>query len=148
MALIKGSAGVLSIWDADETIPLYEPVACVTSFTITTDTTVLETNNSCAPNTTTREPDKRSFTVSVDGDYLDTTSVTGDTAKIGHDYLLSKQLSNTKVYVKLETGLADTTYYGYVIISSLNLDMAQTDFGKFSATFTGDGDVLTVDPNI
>lgn len=142
-SIIHGKEGLLSIWDVDA----YKPIACLTSNSLATSLSVIESNTKCDPGNTVRNPDQFSYDISADGEYIDTTSVGGDTAKASHDWLLAKQMAKTNVSWKLDSGLADTEYYGTAILSDLNLDQPSDANSTFSATLSGTGAILTTDPN-
>lgn len=142
-AIIHGKVGILSIWDTTA----YKPVACLTSNSLATSLSVIESNTKCDPGNTVRNPDQFSYDISADGEYIDTTSVGGDTAKASHDWLLAKQMAKTNVIWKLDTGLADTDYYGTAILSDLNLDQPSDANSTFSVTLSGSGAILLDDPN-
>lgn len=141
--IIHGKLGILSIWDTDA----YKPVACLTSNSLATALSVIESNTKCDPGNTVRIADQFSYDISADGEYIDTTSVGGDSAKASHDWLLEKQMAKTNVTWQLDSGLADTTYYGTAIISDLNLDQPSDALSTFSATLSGSGAIVTTDPN-
>lgn len=140
--IIHGKEGILSIWKTSA----YIPIACLTSNSLATSLSVIESNTKCDPGNTVRNPDQFSYDISADGEYIDTTSVGGDTTKASHDYLLSLQMAKTSVDWKLDSGLADTTYYGTAILSDLNLDQSARDNSTFSATLSGTGAIVTTDP--
>lgn len=142
-SIIHGKVGILSIWDTDA----YKPVACLTSNSLATSLSVIESNTKCDPGNTVRNPDQFSYDISADGEYIDTTSVGGESALVSHDWLLTKQMAKTNVVWKLDSGLADTTYYGTAILSDLNLDQPSDANSTFSATLSGSGAIVTVDPN-
>lgn len=142
-SIIHGKVGILSIWDTSA----YKPVACLTSNSLATSLSVIESNTKCDPGNTVRNADQFSYDISADGEYIDTTSVGGDSAKASHDWLLVKQMAKTNVVWKLDSGLADTTYYGTAIISDLNLDQPSDANSTFSATLSGSGAIVTTDPN-
>lgn len=142
--IIHGKNGILSIWDG----AAYRPVACLTSNSLATTLSVIESNTKCDPGNTVRNADQFSYDISADGEYIDTTSVGGETTLASHDYLLSLQMAKTDVVWELDSGLADTTYYGTAIISDLNLDQAADANSTFSATLSGSGAIVTVDPNL
>ena len=140
---IKGEEGVLSVYDG----VAYRPIACLTSSSLATALSVLETNTKCDPGNTIRQGDQFSYDISCDGNYIDTTSVGGDDTKASHDWLLEKQMANENAEWKLDSGLADTIYYGTSILTDLNLDQAVSEFSVFSATLSGSGAIVLVDPN-
>lgn len=142
-SIIHGKVGILSIWDTDA----YKPIACLTSNSLATSLSVIESNTKCDPGNTVRNADQFSYDISADGEYIDTTSDGGDTTKASHDFLLELQMAKTNVSWKLASGLADTVYYGTAILSDLNLDQPSDANSTFSATLSGSGAILTTDPN-
>lgn len=142
-SIILGRTGILSVWDTSA----YKPVACLTSNSLTTALSVLESNTKCDPGNTVRNADQFSYDVSCDGEYIDTTSVGGETTLASHDWLLVKQMAKTNITWRLATGLADTTYYGTAIISDLNLDQPSEGNSTFSCNLSGTGAIATTDPN-
>lgn len=145
--LIHGKEGILSVWDVDAAPAAYKPVACLTSNSLATALSVIESNTKCDPGNTVRIADQFSYDISADGEYIDTTSAGGDSAKASHDWLLAKQMAKTNIQWKLESGLADTDYYGTAILTDLNLDQSATEISTFSATLSGSGAIVTTDPN-
>ena len=141
--IIHGKLGILSIWDTSA----YKPVACLTSNSLSTTLSVIESNTKCDPGNTVRNADQFSYEISADGEYIDTTSVGGETTLASHDWLLVKQMAKTDVTWKLDSGLTDTIYYGTAIISDLNLDQPSDANSTFSATLSGSGAIVTTDPN-
>lgn len=141
--IIHGKLGILSIWDASA----YEPVACVTSSSLATQLSVLESNTKCDPGNLVRNADQFSYEISVDGELIDTTSAGGDQTKHSWDQLLVLQMAKTNVDWKYDVGLADTTYYGTAILSDLNLDQAADANSAFSANLSGSGAIVLVDPH-
>ena len=142
-SIIHGKFGIISIWDGSA----YRPVACLTSNSLATSLSVLESNTKCDPGNTVRNADQFSYDVSMDGEYIDTTSIGGDTAKASHDFMLVKQMAKENAVFKYDTGLADTIYYGTAIISDLNLDQPSDANSTFSANLSGSGAILLTDPN-
>ena len=141
--IIHGKLGILSIWDTSA----YKPVACLTSNSLSTALSVIESNTKCDPGNTVRNANEFSYDISADGEYIDTTSAGGETTLASHDWLLVKQMAKTNVVWKLDSGLADTIYYGTAIISDLNLDQPSDANSTFSATLSGTGAIVLVDPN-
>lgn len=141
--IIHGKYGILSIWDTDA----YKPVACLTSNSLATSLSVIESNTKCDPGNTVRNADQFSYDINADGEYIDTTSAGGEDTKASHDWLLEKQMAKTNVIWKLDSGLTDTIYYGTAIISDLNLDQPADANSTFSATLSGSGAIVTTDPN-
>ena len=151
--IIRGREGILSVYDANATpTPVYKPVACLTSTSLSSTLSILESNTKCDPGQTVRTPDQLSYEISVDGEYVDTTSVGGETTLASHDFLFSLQQTQqstgaTNIF-RLETGLADTTYYCNAILSDLVLDQSATENSTFSATLQVSGAVVTTDPTV
>ena len=141
--IIKGYDGILYVWDTSA----YKPIACLTSNTLNTTLSIIETNTKCDPGNTVRTADTFSYELPCEGEYMDTTSAGGDSAKASHDWLLVKQMAKTNITWKLDSGLADTTYYGTAIIQNLGLVMPGTGNTTFSATLSGTGTIATTDPN-
>lgn len=141
---ILGNEGLLYIWDSSA----YRPVACLTSHSLTTALSVLESNTKCNPGVTEKQADQFSYDIACDGEYIDTTSAGGYTTKASHDYLLTLQQAKTLVTWKLDSGLADTTYYGYAYITDLDLTQPAGEISTFSATLSGSGSIVTTDPTV
>lgn len=144
MALpIKGEAGILSVHDGD----IYRPVACLTSNSLNTAVSVIESQTKCNPGLVVKQAGTLSYTIDAEGEYIDTTSIGGDDTKASHDYLLTLQQALTPVTWKLDTGVTGAVYYGSAIISDLTLDQGAGDeISTFSATFDGSGSISTTDP--
>lgn len=140
--IIHGREGILYVWDT----LAYKPVACLKSNSLATTLSIIESNTKCDPGNIVVNADAFSYEISADGEYIDTTSVGGDTTKSSHDWLLAKQMAKTNITWMLDSGLADTIYYGTAIITSLNLDQASDANSTFSATLQGSGAIVTTDP--
>ena len=142
---IKGEVLILDVWDG----AAYRPVACLTSNSLSKTREVIETQTKCDPGLTVRGYGSLSYEISLEGNYIDTTSVGGDTAKASHDYLDSLMEAGTDVDWRMATGLADTAYYyGTAIITDLTVDAAAgNEWATFSSTFSGSGAIVTTDPN-
>ena len=140
---IKGEVGILYVADGST----YRPVACLTSNSLSTAVSVIESNTKCNPGVTKKQAGMFSYTLEAEGEYIDTTSVGGDDTKASHDYLFDLQLAKDLITWKLVTGVTGATYYGSALISDLSLDMGSgDDLATFSLTLDGDGEVTTVDP--
>ncbi|CAB4153537.1 hypothetical protein UFOVP638_6 [uncultured Caudovirales phage] len=140
---IKGEVGILYVAEGAS----YKPVACLTSNSLSTAVSVIESNTKCNPGITKKQPGMFSYTLEAEGEYIDTTSEGGDTAKMSHDYLLQIQLAKEIITWKLVTGVAGATYYGTGLISDLSLDMGSgDDLSTFSLTLDGDGEISSIDP--
>jgi len=143
---IKGEALVLYVHDGSA----YRPVACLTSNALEQTRGIIETQTKCLPGQTERQAGSLSYEISAEGNYIDTTSVGGETTKASHDYLKGLMEAGDAVTWKMDTGLADTAaYYGSSIMSQLGLDAPSGDeFASFSCTLSGSGAIVEVDPTI
>lgn len=140
---IKGEVGILYVHDGS----IYRPVACLTSNSLSTAVSVIESNTKCYPGVTKKQAGMFSYTIEAEGEYIDTTSVGGEVTKASHDFLLDKQKLKGLITWKLVTGVTGATYYGEAIISDLSLDQGAGDeLSTFSATLEGSGDIVETDP--
>lgn len=143
MAAIKGEVGILYVHDG----AIYRPVACLTSNSLSTAVSVIESNTKCDPGVTKKQGGIFTYTIEAEGEYIDTTSVGGEVTKASHDYLLDKQKLKGLITWKLVTGVTGATYYGEAIISDLSLDQGAGDeLSTFSVTLEGSGDIVETDP--
>lgn len=143
MAAIKGEVGIIYIHDGT----IYRPVACLTSNSLSTAVSVIESNTKCFPGVTRKQAGVFAYTIDAEGEYIDTTSVGGETTKASHDFLLAKQMAGTVANWKLDTGVSGAIYYGSAILSDLSLDQGAGDeLSTFSVTLDGDGSIVLVDP--
>lgn len=140
---IKGELGILYIHDG----ALYRPVACLTSNSLNTAVSIIESQTKCNPGEVIKQAGTLSYTLDAEGEYIDTTSVGGEVTKASHDYLLTKQQALASVTWKLDTGVTGAIYYGSAILSDLTLDQGAGDeISTFSVTLEGSGAIATVDP--
>tara|TARA_R110000772_G_scaffold37589_3_gene89202 strand:- start:11198 stop:11644 length:447 start_codon:yes stop_codon:yes gene_type:complete len=142
-SFIKGDVLILSVHDGTS----YLPVACLTSNSISTNLSTIDTITKCDPGKTIKTAGIFDYSISADGLYIDT-GVGGDITKVSHDTLLAYQMAGTAVTWSISTGLTtNTTYYGTAIISDLNLDAPTAgENSTFSATLNGSGAIVLVDP--
>jgi hypothetical protein len=75
---------VLYIYDG----AVYRPVACLTSNSLASTVSVIESQTKVRPGVI-EMGGTASHMVEAEGEYIDTTSVGGDTAKASHDYLFT-----------------------------------------------------------
>jgi len=140
---IKGELGILYVHDGT----LYRPIACLTSNSLNTAVSIIESQTKCNPGQVIKQAGTLSYTIDAEGEYIDTTSVGGDDTKASHDYLLNKQQDLSSVTWKLDTGVAGAVYYGSAILSDLTLDQGAGDESStFSLTLEGSGAIATTDP--
>jgi len=144
MALpIKGELGLLYIYDST----IYRPLACLTSSSFSPNVSVIESMTKCNPGVVTKTAGMFNYTLEAEGEYIDTTSMGGDTTKASHDYLFTIMASKQLVNWKLDTGVTGVIYYGTAIITDLPLDQGAGDeLSTFSITMEGNGAVLLTDP--
>lgn len=142
---IKGEVAILYIYDTSA----YKPIACLTSNSLSSTLGVIETQTKCDPGETIKGAGSFAYTIDAEGNYIDTTSAGGDTAKASHDKLLALQQAKADVTWKLDNGLgAGAAYYGTGVISDLSADFpAGDEFATFSLTIDGSGAIVTTDPN-
>ncbi|AGO48425.1 major tail protein [Cellulophaga phage phi10:1] len=144
---IKGNDFLFLVWDADADTPFYRPLACLTSNSWSSDAETIDTETKCNPGVVEKEYGAVSNSFSIEGEYIDTTSVGGYTTRASHDWLHSKQSAKQKVIIKIQTGLADNAaYYATAIVSSLELTGDVNQVATFSATLDAEG-VASIDPN-
>ena len=142
---IKGELGILYIHDGT----LYRPIACLTSNSLNTAVSIIESQTKCDPGVVIKQAGTLSYTLDAEGEYIDTTSIGGDDTKASHDYLLSVQMDLTPVTWKLDTGVVGAIYYGNAILSDLTLDQGAGDeISTFSVTLEGSGAIVLVDPEV
>lgn len=143
---IKGENGILSIYVSSA----YKPVACLTSQSLSTTVSVIESNTKCHPGVTTKSAGLFNYSITADGELIDTTTVGGDTTKRSHDALFALQLAKTTINWKIDTDVtnaASVKYYGSGILSDLSLDQGAGDeLSTFSMTIEGSGTIVTTDP--
>lgn len=143
---IKGEVIIVSFWDTDA----YKPVACLTSNGLSQTRNIIESQTKCNPGVIKKTAGSISSDVSVEGEYVDSTSVGGDLTVVSHDYLFGLMNDATLIDWRMSTGLADTEfYYGTgAILSDLELTAAAGDeLATFSGTLAIDGAIVTTDPH-
>ena len=141
---INGDLIILSVYDG----AAYRPVACLTSNSLSETTNVLESVTKCNPGETLKTKGTRSYNISAEGEYIDTTSAGGQTTLASHDYLKTLADAGNMTW-RMATGLADNPfYYGEAIITDLGLTAPANEITTFSATLDGSGAIVTTDPLI
>lgn len=144
---IKGENGILYIWGGSS----YKPVACLTSNSLNTTVTEIESRTKCFPGVVKKTAGVFSYTIDAEGEYIDTTSVGGDNTKDSHDALLVLQQAKQLITWKLDTNITDAgsiKYYGQALITDLKLTQGSGDeVSTFTATLDGSGAISQIDPN-
>ena len=140
---IKGELGLLYIYDGT----IYRPLACLTSSSFSPNVSIIESMTKCNPGVVTKTAGMFTYTLEAEGEYIDTTSVGGDTTKASHDFLFTKLVAKLPVNWKLDTGVTGVIYYGEAIITDLPLEQGAGDeLSTFSITMEGSGNVVLTDP--
>lgn len=140
---IKGNDFIFSVYDGSA----YRPLACLTTNGWSSNAETIETQTKCNPGVVEKEYGAVSNSFSIEGEYIDTTSVGGYTTRASHDWLHNKQSLKEKVTVRVNTGLADlNAQYATAIISDLELTGDVNQVATFSATLDAEG-VSATDPH-
>ncbi len=146
---VKGKNIIFYVHDGSD----YRPVACLTSNGISVSQEAKESVITKCNQTKEITPGVMSYEIPFEGQFIDTTSVGGDTAKASYDWLLTHMkskndaglLTNWKQTTKKSDSLTETIY-GEGIITSLELTAPAEEDATFSATLQGNGWFSTVDP--
>lgn len=148
-AAIKGDFGILFIRDvAGEA---WKPIACLTSNSLATNVEVIDRQTKCAPGVIEKSAGAFTFSLSLEGEYIDTTTVGGDDTKKSHDRLLELQETKELINWFLDTDINavdGVKYFGQGLITDLSLDQGVAENSTFSGTIDGSGSILRVDPFI
>ena len=143
MTPIKGEVGIIYVHDGT----IYRPIACLTSNSLNSAVSVIESQTKCYPGVVKKQAGIFSYTIDAEGEYIDTTSVGGEITMASHDFLLTKQMAKTVLTWKLVTGVTGVTYYGTSILSDLKLTQDAGDaISTFSVTLEGDGAISLTNP--
>src|SRR5690606_26394817 len=146
--MIKGSNSMLYVYDG--TAEAYRPIACITSNSLSSTLSLLESATKCNPSGTEYTADRLNESVSVDGEVIDTTSAGGETAKASWDYLygLMKDSADndTKHEFWYDSGIEGADYYFKGYIGELSHEASATEKITFSATVQITGNTSTTDP--
>ena len=143
---LKGENAIIFIADNNS----WKPIACLTSNSLSTTVDEIERRTKCAPGVVEKSAGDFNYSHSIEGEYIDTTTVGGDTTKQSHDALLSLQMARQLKLWKLDTDITDADsvkYYGKALITDLNADFAAgSALATFSATLSGSGAITLTDP--
>jgi Zn-dependent M28 family amino/carboxypeptidase len=144
---IKGENGIVYIWDTSA----YKPLACLTSTSLSSALSIIESTTKCFPGVTKKTPSTVNNTISCEGEFIDTTTAGGDTAKASHDKLFLLQQAKTKVSIKYDTDVTNVDsvkYFGDAYFTDLELTQGSGDeISTFSVTIEIDGGIVLTDPN-
>lgn len=139
---IKGDALVLYIYDGTSA---YEPIACLTSNSLSNTMNVIESQTKCDPGEIIKTSGSTSYEIAFEGEYI-----VLDASLVSHDGILTKMNLATQLVStwRMDTGQSGTPfYYGTGFFTDLELSAdAGDELSTFSGTISGSGLVLTTDP--
>lgn len=139
-SFISGDDVLFSIYDTDA----YEPIACVTSSSLSETVAIDEVQTKCDPGNIVKTPNAYSYEISFDGIYIDEAV---DTAKQSHAKLKALLRAKTLITWKMSTGITSPTdEYGFGYITSLDLTGDSGTNATFSGTISGTGAITSTDP--
>lgn len=139
---ITGDTVIFSMWDGSDS---YDPIACITTSTLTESVELNERLTKCDPGNTVVTAGGYSYEISGEGFYIDEAT---DTNRTSHALLKAKLRAKTQITWKMATGLTSpTAEYGTAYITSLELTGPAGEDTTFSFTFTGSGAISSTDPN-
>lgn len=137
---IKGNTIIFSIWESDA----YEPIACMTSNTISEGVEIDEIETKCDPGNIIKSPGSYSYEITGDGIYIDEST---DTGLQSHGKLKALLRAKTKITWKMATGITSpASEYGYGYITALDLTGEAGSNATFSITISGTGAITSTDP--
>ena len=142
--LIKGDTCIFYIWDG---VDSYDPVACLTSNSLSETRNIIESQTKCEPGVIQKTAGSYTYEISLEGE-----AIVSEAGKNSH-LALRDYIDGTTGTVewKLDNGetAGSTAYYGTGILSELTLDAAAGDeIATFSATLVGDSTgIVTTAPN-
>lgn len=144
---IKGENGIVYIWDSSA----WKPLACLTSNSLNSTLSIIESTTKCNPGVVGKTPGQLNSSIDAEGEFIDTTSIGGDTAVASHDKLFSLQQDKTKVDFKYDPDVTNSglsKYYGSCYFTDLSLAQGSGDeISTFSVTMEVDGAIVTTDPH-
>jgi hypothetical protein len=143
---IRGENCILYIYDTGS----YKPVACLTSNGLSSQLSMIESTTKCFPGVVKKTPGQLNNSIDAEGEYIDTTTAGGDTAKVSHDKMFLLQQQKTLNAWKIDMNVADADsvkYYGDGYFTDLSVAAGSGDeVITFSVTLDVDGAVLLFDP--
>lgn len=139
---IGGNTVIFSMWDGSDS---YDPIACVTSSSISESVEIDEVETKCDPGNIVKTPGSYSYEITGEGIYIDEAV---DTNRTSHDLLKDKLRAKTAITWKMATGLTSPTdEYGTAYVTALELTGDAGENATFTFTLSGTGAITTVDPN-
>jgi len=137
---IKGDAIILSVHDGTA----YEPIACLTSNSLSLTRNVIETQTKCNPGVTIKTPGSMAYSISAEG-----VAITTEAGKVSANALITKMnlVVQTSDIWRMDDGNG-TFYYGTGVFTETTFDAAAGDENAtFSTSIEGSGLIVTVDPS-
>ncbi len=150
MSLVLGDSIIFSVWDGSA----YNPVACLTSNSLSETKNIIESQTKCDPGQIVKTPNSYTYEISIEGE-LPKFGVTGreEWSDLRTDLVAGTLVEwSIGAFVGDDSiqPIVDTIYYGSAYLSEVSLDAAAGDeIVTFSATLVGDGKtaITTVEPN-
>lgn len=143
---IKGESGIIYIRISGT----WKPLACLTSTGLSSQLSMIESTTKCFPGVVKKTPGQLNNSISAEGEFIDTTTVGGDSAKVSHDRLFLIQQTKTLTEFKYDTNITDsdsTKYFGFAYFTDLELTQGSGDeVSTFSVTLDVDGAISLTDP--
>ena len=141
---LKGNTVIFSVWDGTDS---YDPLACITSSTLSEEVEVDEVETKCDPGNIIKTPGSYSYEISAEGIYIDEAV---DTNRSSHAVLKALLRAKTLITWRMATSLSTSgqeNEYGTGYITSLELTGEAGENATFSVTISGTGSISTTDPN-
>jgi|TARA_R110000851_G_scaffold294289_2_gene448914 predicted secreted protein len=140
---IKGESLILYLWDE---VSAYEPIACLTSNSLSQTRSIIESQTKCDPGTVIKTPGVSSYDISFEGEAIVT-----EAGKQSHAELftyINSAVGTTQTW-KMDNGQSGSpAYYGQAILADLSLDApAGDEVTTFSGSLSGSGLIVILDPN-
>ena len=129
---VKGDLVILSIWDG---VDSYDPIACLTSVSLSQTKNMIESQTKCDPGTIVRTPGSKDYEISFDAELSTTGGATFDYNDLRADF--EAGTSKDWKIANITTGV---DYYGLGYFSELSLEApAGDEIVTFSGTIVSDG---------
>ncbi len=137
---IKGNTVIFSVYDTSA----YEPLACITSSSISESVDIEEVETKCDPGNIVKTPGSYAYEITADGIYIDEGV---DTGKQSHAKLKALLRAKTLITWKMATGISSpSAEYGTGYITALDLTGEAGANATFSVTISGTGAIVSTDP--